>query len=158
MMRRVRNDRAQQRGYGQWFLTVLLLVCGLGMVVGFVVTETRDYSLRTHGIRTVATVQDQQGTGRSIAYLLDFSDRDGTPRSEWSGDVSSGAKVGDHIRVVYDPNDPSDLQDARDLDRGPWASLILLLGGAFFIWLSYRYFRAEPTAFRQWLRHRYRIR
>lgn len=55
-----------------------MLVCGLGMVIGFVVTEADDYALRTHGTRTVATVEDQQGTGRDTSYLLDFSDRDGT--------------------------------------------------------------------------------
>ncbi|MGW0770463.1 hypothetical protein [Streptomyces sp. NPDC002676] len=72
--------------------------------------------------------------------------------------MSGGTKVGDRIPVVYDPEDPSDLQDARDLARGPWASLIFLAAGVFFLWLSYRYFRADPTAFRQWVRHRYRIR
>jgi hypothetical protein len=128
------------------------------MLIGMVVIEVTDYQLRTGGIRTVATVQEEQRNGRNMSYLLSFSDTKGNPLFEWSGDVSSGTGVGDQIHVAYDAADPSDVHDTRDLSRGPWAALIFLPGGLFFLWLSRNYFRAEPKAFRMWLKDRYRVR
>lgn len=135
-----------------------MAVCGLGLLIALSVIEITDHHLRTSGVRTVATVQDEQRSGRDTSYLLGFSDTKGKPLFEWSGDVSSGTRVGDRIHVSYDAADPSDVQDVRNLSRGPWAALTLLPAGLFFLWVSHGYFRAKPVAFRARARNRYRVR
>jgi len=131
------GTRVKYRGGSPRFKGVLALVCGLGLLIGFVVLEVDSYALRTHGVRATAGVDGTKHDGHNRSYLLTFSGPGGSPVSEWTDDVRSGTKVGDRITVVYDPQDVSNVEDQRDEGRGPWADLVLLAGAAFFLWTAY---------------------
>ena len=148
---------AQRRGVSQWLLVGTTFLCGIGFLIGFVVSEINDFMLSSHGNRTVATVAYIQGSGHNTWDLLDFHDGDGTLVAERTGDVQSGAKVGDRITVVHDPNDPGDVQDVRVLGRGRWAALLFIPLGIFFLWLTRWQFRMSPEEFRGWMLSRYGV-
>lgn len=120
----------------KWMITLICFGTAVGLPL-YIVHDTADMnSLRAHGTRATAEVVQLSG-GRSISYRLTFNTPYG-PDDEWTSKVAGSPTVGDHLTVLYDPDDPSNLRDVRmgneaavDIVYGLLALLALGLGIMF---------------------------
>lgn len=110
------------------------------MLILAVVLPMHTLNLKDNGIRTTAQVQDIEGGGQDTEYDISFTIQDGETYETWTKDVRAGTQVDDEFQVAYLADDPSGVQDARDL--GTWwvAPLIFVpvagfaFRGAWTLW------------------------
>ena len=152
---RIREGLRQPRSAGQWLVGGVCAVVGIGMLIAAVVMPIEALNLRDNGIRTSATVQDIQHSGKTTNYELDFTLQDGTAFSTWTNDVHSGTQVGDTVQVAYDTSSPTTVEDVRDLSRWWAAPAIFTPLGIFFIWFGWTMWRGSPAGFGRAIRARY---
>jgi hypothetical protein len=135
--------RARIRAIGRWGVSLLLVLCAIGLLVATVIQETRAYPLAQHGVDASAVVTAVRGDVRHRSYRLAWTT--GSDRHEaWVARLSGRPAVGSRLNVTFDPADDDNVR--VDFHRRPWwlpdtSALIglvpALFGAAFvFRWLQ----------------------
>jgi Protein of unknown function (DUF3592) len=94
---------------------VIVLVCfGFAITIPAIAVhdEIDGRNLRAHGTRASATVADVSHGSRDTSYLLSFDGPSGRDL-EWTSHVEGAPNVGDVVPVLFDPADPTDVEDSR---------------------------------------------
>ncbi len=104
-------------------LTACLLVLGgVGVWISCAVTEAEALQLNAHGVRTTATVDQVDVLKNSDSCWVTFIALSGVQLTEWVEGVPHGVTPGSQFTVVYDPNDPSTIQDLRVMESTRWSA------------------------------------
>jgi hypothetical protein len=151
---RMRAELRREHGAGQWLIGGLGAIIGIGMLIAAVVMLIEALNLRENGIRTSATVQEIQQSGRTTNYELVFTLQDGTPFATWTDNVHSGTQIGDMIQFAHESGSPTTVEDVRDLGRW-WAALVFAPMGIFFLWFGWAMWQGDPESFKRAIRARY---
>jgi hypothetical protein len=118
----------------KWFSVVLFSGFALGGIVWSVAAEYRALVVPRGDVVAKASVVDLATYQGSAAYLLRYT-VDGHVEEQWTYDVSAGTRAGDHIAVLVNTDDLSDVSDRRR--RGSfWVPLIVAPGSAVIGWYS----------------------
>lgn len=128
---------------GASIVTAMGLVVLLGGVGGYI--DDRDLTAR--GVTTQATVVSAY-PGRDPAYDVRFTLPGGQVVTERTDYASNGARVGDAMRIEYDPQDPSTVSEvgARSAAWILWGTW-LLTGAGLSLWSLRLWFKnAEGAA------------
>jgi hypothetical protein len=152
---RIRGELPRKHGAGQWLVCGVSAACGIGLLIAAVYLPIRTLDVKDNGIRTTARVEDVHHDGKTTNYELDFTLQDGTAFDTWTSDVHYGTRVGDSIQIAYLSEDPTAVQDVRDLGRWWIAPLIFVPLGGFFLWVGWSMWRLDPVTFKGALRARY---
>ncbi len=90
-------------------------------------TGATDEALATRGVQTDATVVDYSARDAVLRY----TDQQGRQVEAYTRDVQGRPAVGEVVRIVYDPESPTDrVRDVRLGDQGfPMALLVIAAAG-----------------------------
>ena len=113
-----------------WVLIVTGFVTTLVALVFAIGLYAESADLRSHGVRTTATVTDTRAA-RGTEYLVTFPTGGGATTREWTRSVPPGTRVGAQIPITYDPADPENLRPAGHTAPGYgfYLSLVFVLIG-----------------------------
>jgi hypothetical protein len=126
----------------KWMITLICLGTALGIAI-YIVYDTADTNwLHAHGTRATAEVVQVSG-GRSSSYRLTFNTPYG-PDQEWTSNVAGSPTVGDHLTVLYDADDPSDLRDVRVPVNETGSDIVFGLAALLALGLGIMFLRMTP--------------
>ncbi|MBR7839749.1 hypothetical protein KDL01_41270 [Actinospica durhamensis] len=114
----------------QMVCIVLFGAFAVAMVVGAVVSAVYSESMRHRGVEVEATVTADSEQAKGGYCDVRFADVAGTV---WDVhlDSSCGVSVGHEVSVVYDPQNPDDVDFSKNLDAGN-----IVATSAFFVFLG----------------------
>jgi hypothetical protein len=129
-----REGETTRRTVARWTVGLLFMVGGLGAAAVNVVSGYEDGQLLAHGTRTSATVAQVTYGKNSDSAEIAFTDTLGTGQADWIDGVPHQYGVGDHIPVVYDRNDPSNVSavSTAEQESAPRNLVFAALFGAAF--------------------------
>ena len=96
-----------------WIGAPLLLTIGVLLVWAFVAALRAERRFLASAIRTTGVVESLHASGspRSAPYpVVRFTTTDGTTVSATSSSTRAGYRIGQTVRINYDPNDPSTVE------------------------------------------------
>jgi hypothetical protein len=122
------------------------------LVMAFFLIDAVDESvtgvdLLAHGVRTTASVQAVDRSGRNPQYLLRVALAGGGSNDAWTGAVPGRHAVGETIAVAYSPSDPATVKSVTELGRWWIHPLLMVFIGAGLGWLGTVLWRLKPLWF-----------
>jgi Protein of unknown function (DUF3592) len=122
-----------------------LFVVSVLLAAGAILAAVTSLNLRANGVKTNATIVDVSTNfsrhSTSYTYLIEFATSDGK-QHQASINESRVERAGDTVAVVYDPSDPTTVQEASSLSGLWWITPVaLLLFAILFGWIGTRLWR-----------------
>ena len=131
-------------------VTIAVLGC-LMSLIGLTVSENNQIALLKRGVTTTATVTAVGWQNRNELYQIQYVGVGGVIEGRETTALHSGAKVGDRVRVVYDPQNPENTGESGN------QIAVMVLGfaflgplGTFLCWIAYSATRAAPSRLVRW--------
>lgn len=130
---------------------VTLFVVAVLMFAGAILSTVTSINLRANGVRTNAVIINVsthllRHSATSYTDVIQFKTADGKQYQEpISG--SRGDHAGSTVAVIYDPSDPSTVQEAGNLSGLWWITpAVLVIFAVVFGWLGRRLWRSPSAA------------
>ncbi|MEY9877902.1 cobalamin biosynthesis Mg chelatase CobN [Streptacidiphilus sp. MAP12-33] len=152
-----REGETTRRTVARWTVGLLFILSGLGAAAVNAIVGYEAGQLLAHGTRTSATVEQVTYGKNSDSAEITFTDTLGTEQVAWIDGVPHQYGVGDHITVVYDRNDPSNVSAVSTAEQksAPSTVAFFALFGAIFVGVGFlTIWRGVPKGIGGWAYNR----